>query len=53
MAAVLYDDIKNTSIWTDHCNNSHISTSYIPNSGKPGMMLHAYIWAGHDTIPVN
>ena len=53
MVVAVHDDIKNTAIGTEHCHNNHISISGITNRDKAGMMLHACIWADHDTVPVN
>ena len=53
MVVAMHDGIKNRSVGTDHCNNSHISIKCITNRGKASMMLHTCIWAGHDTMLVN
>ena len=53
MVVAMCNHIKSTSIGTDHCNNSQISINCITNTGKASMMLHTFIQAGHDTIPVN
>ena len=46
LVVAMQDDIENTSVRTDHCNNSHIPINRITNRGKASMMLHTCIQIG-------